>query len=112
MDAQLAEQELDDIGVVPNPYVGGSGFEQRSQISGRGERRLQFINLPQEATITIFNLRGELVDEIEHISTSNNGSVFWDLQTRGGQDIAYGVYIYHVEAPGIGEHVGKFAVVK
>jgi len=112
VDAQLAEQELDDIGVVPNPYVGGSGFEQRSQISGRGERRLQFINLPQEATITIFNLRGELVDEIEHFSTSNNGSVFWDLQTRGGQDIAYGVYIYHVNAPGIGEHVGKFAVVK
>jgi len=112
VDTQLAEQELDDIGVVPNPYVGGSGFEQRSQISGRGERRLQFINLPQEATITIFNLRGELVDEIEHFSASDNGSVFWDLQTRGGQDIAYGVYIYHVKAPGIGEHVGKFAVVK
>lgn len=112
VDSDLAEAELDDIGVVPNPYVGGSGFEQRSQISGRGERRLQFINLPQEATITIFNIRGETVDTLEHFSAQDNGSVFWDLQTSGGQDIAYGVYIYHVKAPGIGEHVGKFAVVK
>ena len=112
VDVDQAKRDLDDIGVVPNPYVGGSAFEQRSQISGRGERRLQFINLPQEATITIFNVRGEIVDTIEHYSTQDNGSVFWDLQTSGGQDIAYGVYIYHVKAPGIGEHVGKFAVVK
>lgn len=112
VDTDLAKRELDDIGVVPNPYVGGSAFEQRSQISGRGERRLQFINLPQEATITIFNIRGEIVDTIEHFSSQDNGSVYWDLQTSGGQDIAYGVYIYHVKAPGIGEHVGKFAVVK
>ena len=112
VDTDLAKQELDDIGVVPNPYVGGSAFEQRSQISGRGERRLQFINLPQQATITIFNIRGEIVDTIEHFSSQDNGSVYWDLQTSGGQDIAYGVYIYHVKAPGIGEHVGKFAVVK
>jgi len=112
VDVEQAKDDLADIGVVPNPYVGGSAFEQRSQISGRGERRLQFINLPQEATITIFNIRGEIVDTIEHFSAGSNGSVFWDLQTSGGQDIAYGVYIYHVKAPGIGEHVGKFAVVK
>ena len=35
-----------------------------------------------------------------------------DLRTSGKQDIAYGVYIYHIKAPGVGEHVGKFAVVK
>ena len=38
--------------------------------------------------------------------------MFWDMLTRDQQDLAYGVYIYHVEAPGIGEHIGKFAVVK
>ena len=27
-------------------------------------------------------------------------------------DIAYGLYIYHVESPGVGEHTGKFAVIK
>jgi len=112
IDTDLARQELDDIGVVPNPYVGASAFEQRSQISGRGERRLQFINLPRNCTITIFNIRGEVVDVIEHFTAEDNGSAFWDLRTSGDQDVAYGVYIYHVEAPGVGEHVGKFAIVK
>jgi len=27
-------------------------------------------------------------------------------------DIAYGVYLYHIDAPGIGERTGKFAVIK
>lgn len=112
IDEEQAKNELDDIGVVPNPYVGASAFEQRSQISGRGERRLQFINLPRQATITIFNLRGEVVDVIEHDTVEDNGSAFWDLRTSGDQDVAYGVYIYHVKAPDIGEHVGKFAIVK
>ncbi|MBT7401521.1 MAG: hypothetical protein HN774_10170 [Bacteroidetes Order II. Incertae sedis bacterium] len=112
VDADLAESELDDIAVVPNPYVGGSLLESRSQISGRGERRIEFINLPQVCTISIFNLRGELVNTIEHNSVGSDGSESWDLRTSGKQDIAYGVYIYHIKAPGVGEHVGKFAVVK
>ena len=112
VDPELAESELDDIAVVPNPYVGGSLLESRSQISGRGERRIEFINLPQVCTISIFNIRGELVNTIEHNSVGSDGSESWDLRTSGKQDIAYGVYIYHVKAPGVGEHVGKFAVVK
>lgn len=112
IDTDLAKNELDDIAVVPNPYVGGSLFEGRSQISGRGERQIEFINLPQQCTISIFNIRGELVDTIEHDGIGSNGTAKWDLQTSGLQDIAFGVYIYHVKAPGIGEFVGKFAVVK
>jgi len=27
-------------------------------------------------------------------------------------DIAFGVYVFHVDAPGIGEYIGKFAVIK
>ena len=112
IDSDLAKSELDDIAVVPNPYVGGSLFESRSQISGRGERQIEFINLPQQCTITIFNVRGELVDTIEHDGFGSDGSESWDLRTSGSQDIAYGVYVYHVKAPGVGEFVGKFAVVK
>jgi hypothetical protein len=32
--------------------------------------------------------------------------------TKDNLAISYGVYIYHVEAPGIGEKIGKFAVIK
>jgi hypothetical protein len=112
VDTDLAKSELDDIAVVPNPYVGASLLEGRSQITGRGERKLEFINLPQECTIRIYTLRGELVDTIYHDGFGSDGSESWDLRTSGSQDIAFGVYVYHVDAPGIGEHIGKFAVVK
>ena len=26
--------------------------------------------------------------------------------------VAYGIYLYHVDAPGVGQHVGRFAVIK
>ncbi|MEM6335284.1 MAG: hypothetical protein AAF752_01880, partial [Bacteroidota bacterium] len=111
-NADLARSALDDIAVVPNPYVGASLYEPRSQITGRGERRIRFINLPGQATIRIFTVRGELVQVLEHDDPRGNGDLFWDLKTRDLQDIAYGVYIFHVEAPGIGEKTGKFALVK
>ena len=112
IDTDLAKDELEKIGVVPNPYVGSNIFEPRSQIEGRGERRVQFIHLPPRCTIKIFNLRGELIKTIEHDGDLSDGAEFWNLQTEGGQDVAFGIYLYHVEAPGIGEHIGKFALVK
>jgi hypothetical protein len=34
------------------------------------------------------------------------------LISEDGMDVAFGVYVYHVDAPGIGEHIGKFALIK
>ncbi len=112
IDAELAQNELDKIAVVPNPYVGASAFEPLSQIEGRGERRVQFIHLPPQCTIRIFNIRGELVKSLHHDGSTSDGAEWWDLRTEEQQDVAFGVYIFHVDAPGIGEHVGKFALVK
>jgi hypothetical protein len=53
-----------------------------------------------------------LVDRIEHDNSVHDGMAPWDLRSKDGQDIAYGVYIYHVQAPGVGEKIGKFAVIK
>ena len=36
----------------------------------------------------------------------------WDLTTKDNFPLAYGVYLYHVDAPGIGEKLGRFAVIK
>ncbi len=112
IDAAQARNELDRIAVVPNPYVGASAFEPRSQIEGRGERRVQFIHLPPQCTIKIFNIRGELVKTIVRDGVTSDGAEWWDLRTEDQQDVAFGVYVFHVDAPGIGEHVGKFALVK
>jgi len=32
--------------------------------------------------------------------------------TKTNDELPYGVYIYQVSAPGVGEKVGKFAVIK
>ena len=57
-------------------------------------------------------MSGERVQTIEHYATIDNGLETWDLLTKDNLSVSYGVYIYHVEAPGIGEHIGKFALIK
>ena len=111
-DRDSAQAELNDIAVVPNPYVGAASWEPLSSEVGRGERRIFFIHLPNECTIRIYTISGKLVDTIEHSSTISNGQESWDLVSKDGMDIAFGVYVFHVDAPGIGEKIGKFAIVK
>ena len=112
-DADSARAELKRIRVVPNPYVSASDFEPASpQITGRGERRIQFQGLPQSCTIRIFTIRGELLTTLNYEATDGGGATFWNLRNAQNQDVAPGVYVYHVKADGIGEHIGKFAIVK
>lgn len=113
VDNTLAREQLDMIKVVPNPYVATSLFEPRNSFSsGRGPRAIHFIHLPQRCTIRIFTASGNLVKTIEHNSSLNNGTATWDLTSDDNLDVAFGVYIYHVEAPGVGTKVGKFALIK
>ncbi len=113
IDNSLAKSELNDIAVVPNPYVGTASWERRNlNQTGRGERKIDFINLPAECTIKIYTVSGELVKTLDKNSTKGDGAVSWNLVSEDGMDVAYGLYLYHVEAPGIGTHIGKFALIK
>lgn len=112
VDNELASSQLDDIYVAPNPYVGAASWERSSDQIGRGERKIYFYNLPQKCTIRIFNIRGELINTLEHDGGTSDGAISWDLRTANNEDIAYGVYFYHVSAEGVGERVDKFAIVK
>ena len=110
-----AEAQLDRVGVVPNPYVAAAAWERPlppTITSGRGERRIDFIHVPANARIRIYNSRGEFVRELRHDSNIGDGTVSWDLRTREDLDVAYGVYFYHLEADGIGETTGKIAIIK
>ncbi len=108
-----AVTDMDKIAVVPNPYVAAATWEPRNPFrSGRGERRIYFINLPAQCTIRIYTVRGYLVDTIEHNGSRTDGSEPWNMISKDGQDIAYGVYVYHVDAPAVGEKIGKFAIIK
>ena len=114
IDEELARQNLDDIKVVPNPYVVSNSWEpQNPYTNGRGPREIHFINLPVTCTIKIFNIRGQLVRELEHHTASiTDGTEIWDMQTKDKLDISYGIYVYHIDAGELGQKIGKLAVIK
>ncbi len=110
---ERAKSELSNVAVVPNPYVAASEFEIKPNLqSGRGDRLIYFIHLPAKCTIRIYTLSGELVKTLYHDSLFEDGSESWNLLSRDQMEIAYGIYIFHVDAPGVGEHIGKFAIIK
>jgi len=113
VDNNIAKESLDRIKVVPNPYVVTALWEPHNPYtSGRGPRLLQFINLPAKCTIRIYTVDGTLVQTLFHDTNIRDGSESWDLMTKDNMDVAYGVYIYHVDAPGIGEHIGRMLIIK
>jgi hypothetical protein len=113
---ELAKSDLDKIRVVPNPYIVTNSWEPHNPYSsGRGDRQLHFTHLPAKCTIRIFNVRGQLIETIPYESTTSDGrdgTYRWDMLSKDNLEISYGIYIYHVEAEGIGEKIGKFVVVK
>lgn len=104
--------DLERIRVYPNPYVAVSPQEPTNLFNeGRGERRITFIHLPDQCTIRIYTVRGDLVQTLEHRSQIDDGHENWDLRSRDGLNVAYGVYLYHIDSP-YGEKTGRFAVIK
>jgi len=113
--AQAKKDFMEKVAVVPNPYVVSSSYEVPPPSvfsAGRGERRVYFMNLPPQCTIRIYTANGELIRVLEHNSTLLNGTEPWDLLTSEGLEIAYGIYIYHIDAGEYGEKVDKFAIIK
>jgi hypothetical protein len=106
-----------NVKVAPNPYLVANAWQQSPQL-----RRLKFINLPNQCTIRIFNLNGELVKTLLHRETAdfsgqttvpNNagGDEWWDLLSENRQLVSSGVYIFHIQSD-IGEQVGKFVIIR
>ncbi|RMF60472.1 MAG: hypothetical protein D6748_04025, partial [Calditrichaeota bacterium] len=111
---EKAKNDLDNIYTVPDPYVAFNPLERKvfNPDEGRGDRRIDFVNLPRQCTVKIFTSSGRLVQTLEHNATDDNHRLSWDLRTKDGLEIAHGVYFYVVEAPNIGTKTGKFAVIK
>jgi hypothetical protein len=98
--------------VVPNPYVGSASFEPaKFAESGRGDRLMEFRAIPQGGTVRIYTVHGDLVRTLQQ-DGSHVGYVPWDLRTKDNLDVAPGLYVFQVNAPGVGDYVGKFAIIK
>lgn len=114
IDADSAKDALDDILVIPNPYKVSSIYELQGASGSRQQNReLHFTGMPKPSTLRIFTSSGVLIREIEvSESNTNDGTYIWNMLTKDNLEIAYGIYIYHVEAKGVGNKTGKFAVIK
>ena len=99
------QDNLDNVSVVPNPYISRSGYKENEFI-----RQIRFTNLPGQCTISIFTVTGEFVHEFDHES-STSGNAWWDMRTVNNQEVAPGLYIYHVKSSN-DEKIGKFAVIR
>ena len=110
-DTQAAATGLGAIKVVPNPYMATATWEPTPIKGNRGARKIQFTHMPPKATVRIYTVRGELVQTLDHEAPVWDGTLDWNLKSKEGLDVAYGVYIYHVDSPA-GEKIGKFALIK
>lgn len=97
----VAEDALDLINVVPNPYLAYSAYERN-----RIDTRVKFTNLPQVCTISIYNSSGTLVRQYKKDDPTT--SLDWDLKNSTNVPIAGGTYICHIDVPGVGETIVKW----
>lgn len=118
----IAKNDLNLIKIVPNPYYGSSTYELN-----RTDNKVRITNLPNKCTIKIFTMNGALVRTIKrdvtgqedvYTGSSETGVstkqakrspyVEWDLKNQNNISVASGLYIFHIDAPGIGEKILKW----
>lgn len=97
----LANEVLDMINVVPNPYYAFSTYEEN-----KFDSRVKITNLPEECTVSIYSVNGTLVRQYKKGDPST--SLDWDLKNEENIPIAGGVYIIHVDIPDVGEKILKW----
>ncbi|HMT29060.1 MAG TPA: hypothetical protein PKD91_07260, partial [Bacteroidia bacterium] len=116
-NTSIASTCLDLINVVPNPYYAFSSYET-SQL----DNRIKITNLPSQCTVSIFTMGGTMVRRFKRDVPQDNSagivlepgisntetSIDWDLKNQKGIPIASGMYLIHIEAPGLGERTLKW----
>jgi hypothetical protein len=126
------------VRAVPNPYRAYQDYTQKSggtngiswenmndgttEFFQQQDRRIEFINLPEQCLIRIFTVSGDLVSIIPHnqpgdkSSWASLNSERWDLNSRNKQQVVSGIYLFSVEdrTPANGHQIetGKFVIIR
>ncbi|MFT6441248.1 MAG: hypothetical protein ACJASM_000783 [Salibacteraceae bacterium] len=101
----VAQDALEDIKIVPNPYYAYSKYE-----TSKLDNRIIITNLPKTVTVRVYTINGTLVRTLEKDDDTIT-FLEWDLKNQSRVPIASGMYIYHIDAPGIGETILKWMAV-
>ena len=124
----VAKSALDNIRFVPNPYLAYSAYE-----SSAADTRVRITNLPNNCTVSIYTLDGTLVKTLRRAVNTNvpdpatgkvielsdgvnidnsevniESTVDWDLKNEKSVPVASGVYLFDINAPGIGHKILKW----
>jgi len=116
-NTDAAKKAMEHVNIVPNPYYAFSSYEVNQL-----DNRVKVTNLPPKCTVSIFTMSGTLIRRyIRDVASDNSSgevynpakanpetSIDWDLKNHKGIPIASGMYLIHVEAPGIGEKTLKW----
>jgi hypothetical protein len=107
------EKELwERVNVYPNPLFGYNpltSFETNTP----DEPWITFTNLPEQVTIKIYSLSGQLLRTLDTGDKSTPSSPFirWNIQNESGLRVASGMYLAIVSSPVYGDKVLKFAIL-
>ena len=111
----VQEKELfDKVNVFPNPLF---GFNPATSWTGQNgnpdEPFVTFSNLPEEITISIYSLSGQLLRTLNTDDKDSPTSPFlrWNLTNQDGLRVASGLYLAIVSSPKYGDKVLKFSII-
>jgi len=92
----VTDSALRLIRVVPNPFVLYSAYQTSVE-----QPRLLFTNMPPTGTLRIYTVAGQFVQQITWgpDDLEGDGDLYWDLNTRGGLEVASGLYLWALTAP-------------
>lgn len=102
-DAVSAEDALNLINIVPNPYYAYSGYEEKTS-----DNIVKITNLPRNCTVSIYTLNGTLIRTLKKADDDAKASLDWDMKNQSRIPIASGLYIIHVDVPNVGEKILKW----
>lgn len=117
---QVLEAGKLNVYCYPNPYRVDGDYSERSlenrftNLAVDRARIINFANLPNPCTITIYSLDGDLVKRIEHFEPEGSGTASverFDLITRNTEAVVSGLYYWVVESQ-VGQQIGKLVIIR
>ncbi|MBO7287605.1 MAG: T9SS type A sorting domain-containing protein [Bacteroidales bacterium] len=87
---EKAEEDLNMVTVIPNPYYAFSTYEGNALT-----HKVKIANVPEKCVVTIYTVNGAKIRQFKKDSSVT--SIDWDLTNFANTPIASGFYIIHVK---------------
>lgn len=109
-EKKYTDKQMDQIQIVPNPY-----FITHQGVRSPYDSQIYFTKLPEECTIDIYTVTGDLIRSIKHDNRAGNKDrhavEVWDLLSSNRQRVESQVMIAVITSPNGAQTIKEFAVV-